>query len=303
MSEFKRLPIASPTGRFSTFTEIVYPQEQQTIRLTEQGFITSYHRSCQFMWNVAPLLRLIMLAIYTSRSIVQSLPKAFKKVSINRTFSTKHTTSQNMLKGLNEFGLTTENSFIKFLNAESTEGKEQHTPRQIFKVHYTQVNPEAVPTPYMIAASDSCAKALGLSPSVFRTSPFVKAFAGNNLLPGLDAPYASNYGCHCYSSWFGQLGDGRAMALGEVLGSDGERYELQLKGCGRSPYSRGFDGRAVLRSSIREYLVSEAMHHLGKWAHKSSLPDAEFSVSRVRLMYCSIHHHNSCHLMCCHCIH
>jgi uncharacterized protein YdiU (UPF0061 family) len=66
-----------------------------------------------------------------------------------------------------------------------------------------------------------------------------------------------------YGQWFGQLGDGRAMALGEILNErSGESYELQLKGCGRSPFSRGFDGRAVLRSSIREFLASEAMWHL-----------------------------------------
>ena len=90
--------------------------------------------------------------------------------------------------------------------------------------------------------------------------------------------------CYSYGQWFGQLGDGRAIGLGEVytlgtpLNDDDEAqvsnnrpvdyysrhlFELQLKGSGRSPYSRGFDGRAVLRSSVREYLVSEAMHHLG----------------------------------------
>lgn len=176
----------------------------------------------------------------------------------------KSSTTNIFLKGVSDFGLTTENSFLKYLNAEPTEGKQQHAPRQVYKAHLTKVLPEPVPTPYLIAASESCAKALGLAPTEFRTLKFVKAFAGNELIPGLDTPYCSNYGCHCYSSWFGQLGDGRAMALGEVLGEDGERYELQLKGCGRSPYSRGFDGRAVLRSSIREFLVSEAMFHLGK---------------------------------------
>ena len=92
---------------------------------------------------------------------------------------------------------------------------------------------------------------------------FARIFAGNELASGLDEPYCTIYGCHCYGSWFGQLGDGRAMAIGEVVNGVGERFELQLKGCGRSPFSRGFDGRAVLRSSVREYLVSEAMHHLG----------------------------------------
>eukprot|EP00596_Hydrurales_sp_CCMP1899_P009921 CAMPEP_0119045042 /NCGR_PEP_ID=MMETSP1177-20130426/36563_1 /TAXON_ID=2985 /ORGANISM="Ochromonas sp, Strain CCMP1899" /LENGTH=604 /DNA_ID=CAMNT_0007016123 /DNA_START=163 /DNA_END=1974 /DNA_ORIENTATION=+ len=168
-----------------------------------------------------------------------------------------------MSQNVQEFGLSTENSFLKYLNQENSEGLKQHSPRQIYKSHYTAVNPESVPSPYMVAASESCAKALGLNPSEFRTPLFIKGFTGNEVIPGLDAAYCSNYGCHCYSSWFGQLGDGRAMALGEVLGEGGERYELQLKGSGRSPYSRGFDGRAVLRSSVREYLVSEAMFHLG----------------------------------------
>ena len=71
------------------------------------------------------------------------------------------------------------------------------------------------------------------------------------------------YGCTCYGSWFGQLGDGRAHSLGEVINEKSKRYELQLKGCGRSPFSRNFDGRAVLRSSVREFLASESMYALG----------------------------------------
>lgn len=63
--------------------------------------------------------------------------------------------------------------------------------------------------------------------------------------------------------WAGQLGDGRAISLGEVIGKDGQRWELQLKGAGKTPYSRRADGRAVLRSSIREYVASEAMAGLG----------------------------------------
>ena len=76
-------------------------------------------------------------------------------------------------------------------------------------------------------------------------------------------PYAACYGGHQFGSWAGQLGDGRAITLGEVINAQGERWELQLKGAGRTPYSRTADGRAVLRSSIREFLCSEAMHHLG----------------------------------------
>jgi serine/tyrosine/threonine adenylyltransferase len=73
----------------------------------------------------------------------------------------------------------------------------------------------------------------------------------------------ANYGGHQFGNWAGQLGDGRAITLGEVVNARGERWELQLKGAGPTPYSRTADGRAVLRSSVREFLCSEAMHHLG----------------------------------------
>ena len=87
-------------------------------------------------------------------------------------------------------------------------------------------------------------------------------FGGNALLDGMQ-PYAANYGGHQFGNWAGQLGDGRAITLGETINAAGERWELQLKGAGPTPYSRTADGRAVLRSSIREFLCSEAMHHLG----------------------------------------
>ncbi len=76
-------------------------------------------------------------------------------------------------------------------------------------------------------------------------------------------PYAARYGGHQFGHWAGQLGDGRAITLGELISRDGTRQELQLKGAGLTPYSRTADGRAVLRSSLREFLCSEAMHFLG----------------------------------------
>src|SRR5690606_39927366 len=76
-------------------------------------------------------------------------------------------------------------------------------------------------------------------------------------------PYAAAYGGHQFGTWAGQLGDGRAISLGEAVAPDGTVQELQLKGAGPTPYSRRADGRAVLRSSVREFLCSEAMHHLG----------------------------------------
>jgi uncharacterized protein YdiU (UPF0061 family) len=119
-----------------------------------------------------------------------------------------------------------------------------------------------VAAPRLLAWSPEVAQRLGLSPRDVESASLVDALAGNALLPGMQ-PWASNYGGHQFGHWAGQLGDGRAISLGETINADGERFELQLKGAGPTPYSRGSDGRAVLRSSIREFLCSEAMHHLG----------------------------------------
>lgn len=102
---------------------------------------------------------------------------------------------------------------------------------------------------------------LGMDAAFCGSQEFVDAFSGNKLLEGMIS-YASCYGGHQFGGWAGQLGDGRALSLGELV-HEGESWELQLKGAGPTPYSRMGDGRAVLRSSIREFLCSEAMHHLG----------------------------------------
>ena len=103
---------------------------------------------------------------------------------------------------------------------------------------------------------------MNLSDEDVHSEEFLAAFSGNILLPGMQA-YATCYGGHQFGNWAGQLGDGRAIGLGEVVNRAGARWELQLKGAGLTPYSRRGDGRAVLRSSLREFLCSEAMHHLG----------------------------------------
>lgn len=172
-------------------------------------------------------------------------------------------TSSSDTNTLHSIGLSTINTFTKYLIGEKEKLENQFKPRQVYNSHYTHVRPEPVPSPYMVAVSSTCANLLGISENDINSDDFINAFAGNLLLPGLDQPWCSNYGCHCYGHWFGQLGDGRAMSIGEIVNNNKERYELQLKGCGRSPFSRGFDGRAVLRSSIREFLVSEAMNSLG----------------------------------------
>jgi uncharacterized protein YdiU (UPF0061 family) len=127
---------------------------------------------------------------------------------------------------------------------------------------WSRVRPTPVSAPRLIAHSREMAATLGISDADIASPEFAQVFGGNALLPGMD-PFAANYGGHQFGHWAGQLGDGRAISLGEAIGADGQRWELQLKGAGPTPYSRSADGRAVLRSSIREFLCSEAMHHLG----------------------------------------
>jgi uncharacterized protein YdiU (UPF0061 family) len=132
---------------------------------------------------------------------------------------------------------------------------------------YTRLPPTPVPAPYLVGGSVSAAALIHLDPEEFGNDSFVEAFAGNRLLPG-SVPLAAVYSGHQFGVWAGQLGDGRAILLGDVpcAGSEAgpaRRMELQLKGSGLTPYSRMGDGRAVLRSSIREFLCSEAMAALG----------------------------------------
>ena len=127
---------------------------------------------------------------------------------------------------------------------------------------HTRLAPMALREPYWVARSQSMARALGLDEHWWRAQAVLEAFSGNRPLAGSD-PLASVYSGHQFGVWAGQLGDGRAHLLGEVRAPDGQWWELQLKGSGLTPYSRMGDGRAVLRSSIREFLASEAMHALG----------------------------------------
>jgi uncharacterized protein YdiU (UPF0061 family) len=136
------------------------------------------------------------------------------------------------------------------------------TPRQVYAACYSRSMPTPVKAPLLLAYARETAVLLGLDEAACRTQHFAEVFGCNALLPGMQ-PYASCYGGHQFGYWAGQLGDGRAINLGEVINAQGERWTLQLKGAGRTAYSRSADGRAVLRSSVREFLCSEAMHHLG----------------------------------------
>ena len=140
--------------------------------------------------------------------------------------------------------------------------KQYHrTCRQVYEACYSLVEPTPVSDPSLVVHSPEVATMLGMDERFCGSQDFVDAFSGNKLLDGMTS-YASCYGGHQFGNWAGQLGDGRALSLGELV-HDGASYELQLKGAGPTPYSRMGDGRAVLRSSIREFLCSESMFHLG----------------------------------------
>ena len=156
-------------------------------------------------------------------------------------------------------GLRFDNSFVRELPADPEQGPRI---RQVQAALYSSIEPTPVTAPRVIAHSAEVAALLGLSEDFVASPAFAQVFAGNLLLDGMQ-PYAANYGGHQFGNWAGQLGDGRAITLGETLDAGGQRWELQLKGAGPTPYSRSADGRAVLRSSVREFLCSEAMHHLG----------------------------------------
>jgi uncharacterized protein YdiU (UPF0061 family) len=152
-----------------------------------------------------------------------------------------------------------DNGFLDELPADT---EIRNFPRQVEGAAYSKVLPSKVSKPQLVAYSKEVAVFLGLSEQHCDLDDFAQIFAGNRLAKGMES-FATCYGGHQFGHWAGQLGDGRAINLGDVINQDGERWALQLKGAGLTPYSRTADGLAVLRSSVREFLCSEAMHHLG----------------------------------------
>lgn len=131
-------------------------------------------------------------------------------------------------------------------------------PKQLFSPQL----PTPVSAPGFIRVNDALARQLGIEPAWLQSDEALQVLAGNRVAPGSN-PIATVYAGHQFGGWNPQLGDGRAVLLGEVIGSDGQRYDIQLKGAGVTPYSRGGDGRSPLGPVLREYIVSEAMAALG----------------------------------------
>ena len=152
-----------------------------------------------------------------------------------------------------------DNATVRELPGDPGEG---HARRQVSNACFALVEPTATAKPQLVAYSLEVAQSLGLSVEDCVDPAFTQVFSGNALLPGMQ-PHATCYGGHQFGNWAGQLGDGRAINLGDVLVAEDNTLTLQLKGAGETPFSRTADGLAVLRSSVREFLCSEAMHHLG----------------------------------------
>ena len=133
----------------------------------------------------------------------------------------------------------------------------ENSRRQVLEAVYSFVKPIKTSNPSLIHVSKEMQNELGFTDEDIQSREFLDSMTGNSLLEGSKA-FAMCYAGHQFGNWAGQLGDGRAINLGEI-----NNWAIQLKGAGPTPYSRTADGLAVLRSSIREYLCSEAMHHLG----------------------------------------
>ena len=135
-------------------------------------------------------------------------------------------------------------------------GLQQNLPRP-----HQAKSPDPVTEPYLVDFNPEGAKLIGLDPAESGRQEFSEYFAGNKLLPGSE-PLAMAYSGHQFGSYNPRLGDGRGLLLGEVTNGNGQKWDIHLKGAGPTRFARGFDGRATLRASIREYLAGEALHGL-----------------------------------------
>ncbi len=192
---------------------------------------------------------------------------------MNKPSSKNSLSNATTLTDLTEF---VDYSLLETLNSdpEATETGEDHQPRQVFSGHYVPVKPTPIANPEYVAHSHMFFRELGFEDSLAQDEGFVRLFSGDlSRVPEPMKPYgwATGYALSIYGTEYTQqcpfqtgngYGDGRAISVLEAV-LNGKRWEMQLKGAGPTPYCRGADGRAVLRSSVREFLAQEHMHALG----------------------------------------
>ena len=188
----------------------------------------------------------------------------------------KVTDELTSIDNFNDFLNQADFSLIKTLNADpqSTVDGNDHSPRQVYSGHYVPVTPKALTSPKYITHSREFFKELGLGDKLIEDENFTQFFSGNHKVKTKDlndfgwatgyalSIYGTEYNSQCPFRTGNGYGDGRAISIFEGV-FKGQRWEMQLKGSGPTPYCRGGDGRAVLRSSIREFLAQELMHSLG----------------------------------------
>jgi len=158
------------------------------------------------------------------------------------------------MKNIND--IIFKNEFVENFTGDNSGDRR---PRQTPGMFYSKALPTPVSKVTLLAWSNELAEELEINKPASQKE--IDLLGGNEVLPSMQ-PYAASYAGHQFGNWAGQLGDGRAITLGELANSKGQKWELQLKGAGPTAYSRRADGRAVLRSSVREYLMSEAMYYL-----------------------------------------
>ena len=185
-------------------------------------------------------------------------------------------TKASTIHSINDLAAYADYSFLAKLNADpqSSDYGDDHNPRQVFSGHFVPVKPTPLPEPEYIAHSESLFNELNFDNSLATNDDFIKMFSGDLSQvpePIKKAGWATGYALSIYGTEYTQqcpfrtgngYGDGRAISIFETV-IDNKRWEMQLKGAGRTPYCRGADGRAVLRSSVREFLAQEHMHALG----------------------------------------
>lgn len=184
--------------------------------------------------------------------------------------------TEQLIHTISDLAKYVDYSFLNSLVADpqAQDDGNEHNPRQVFSGHYVPVTPTPIGNPTYVAHSHTLFEELGFDNSLAHTPEFMRLFSGDmSSLPSEIKPYgwATGYALSIYGTEYIQqcpfstgngYGDGRALSVLETV-TNGRRFEMQLKGAGRTPYCRGADGRAVLRSSVREFLVQEHMHALG----------------------------------------
>jgi uncharacterized protein YdiU (UPF0061 family) len=175
---------------------------------------------------------------------------------------------------LDEFGARANHSWLENLDPDPETEKyaPNKTSRQVKSGHYVLVTPTKLKQPKLVVVSESMAGEFGISAEECQTERFARFFSGDMEAIENFRSWCTPYALSIYGQEMTQqcpfkngngYGDGRAISIGEVVLENGKRWEMQIKGAGTTPFCRGADGRAVLRSSVREFLASEAMHQLG----------------------------------------